>query len=394
MKTFFLILLIKNIFARTPNKTLFGQHQTVLINGISKYENINTLSDIGSFIYPKWSCPIPYKFGNVIDTTRIITAFDYIENKTGWTFIERTTENDYIEFIDDNGCWSYLGKRGGMQEIGLSIYCDQGAVVHEIAHAIGLHHEQTRRDRDNYVLINFDNIPIKAVHNFEIVNAYNRGNYDYGSIMHYGKWDFAINSSIKTIIPIGNTDGFCYIGQRFELSEYDVLHMKNLFDGESCKVTENTCLLNSVKLCGVDSEVNGFDIIFGEYNLIGTQNQKNKYKSRWKYLNNNFILYWNNTNWIIDYTGYYFAISKSDNLLSTKWYQYSFSKSEYELDNSMQFTEVLCETPLLTPLPTSSPNPTSSPTTLPTLNLTPSKSNKSTSISIFYGIILFFIIFF
>jgi len=74
----------------------------------------------------------------------------------------RTNEKDYIKIISNNtGCWSYVGKIGGEQEINLQIpgcVTMKGTVIHEIMHATGFWHEHSRYDRDDYIIINWNNI--------------------------------------------------------------------------------------------------------------------------------------------------------------------------------------------------------------------------------------------
>jgi uncharacterized membrane protein len=77
---------------------------------------------------------------------------------------------------------------------------DIATVVHEICHSIGLHHEQTRGDRDDYVAIRFDHIVKGKEHNFKKSGGIDFGQYDYSSIMHYHKKQFAIRWKIN--IPI------------------------------------------------------------------------------------------------------------------------------------------------------------------------------------------------
>lgn len=56
-------------------------------------------------------------------------------------------------------CWSYVGDDGVGQNLSIGAGCDTKAVVqHEILHALGFYHEQSRSDRDDYVQIWWDEI--------------------------------------------------------------------------------------------------------------------------------------------------------------------------------------------------------------------------------------------
>jgi hypothetical protein len=78
-----------------------------------------------------------------------------------------------------------------------------GTVLHEIAHALGQAHEQSRSDRDDNVFIDMSNIPSNRHGNFrKSAKSYVKMPYDYSSIMQYGAWGFAIDSSKPVITPI------------------------------------------------------------------------------------------------------------------------------------------------------------------------------------------------
>ena len=57
---------------------------------------------------------------------------------------------------------------GGVQDLSLGKGCDSiGTVVHEMMHALGVFHMQSRYDRDWYVNVNLSNIPVE-LHDVEL----------------------------------------------------------------------------------------------------------------------------------------------------------------------------------------------------------------------------------
>ncbi|MEM9952454.1 MAG: M12 family metallopeptidase [Chloroflexota bacterium] len=162
---------------------------------------------------------------NLAAKDRVYDAVAYWEEHTQIRFVERTDENadeypNYIRFVTSTGCASYVGMQGGGQRLFLSPRCSLGNTIHEIGHALGLWHEHSRNDRDEYVDVRFENIYRGYEHNFQIQsdNGEDLGEYDYGSIMHYPSWAFSKNGE-DTIIPLQSD---VEIGQRTHLSEGDL----------------------------------------------------------------------------------------------------------------------------------------------------------------------------
>lgn len=171
---------------------------------------------------------VPYKINAAIKATHdalIKDAIKHIEGKTSVKFVQRTNQANYVEFVyhnnSDHLCWSQIGKVGGRQLIQLhKDGCSLGTTIHEICHALGFWHEQSRLDRDEYITINYQNIIDKYISQFNKHGSagLDFGKYDYGSIMHYGSHALSKNGQ-PTIVP--KQPGVT-IGQRNGLSDGDI----------------------------------------------------------------------------------------------------------------------------------------------------------------------------
>ncbi|XP_055349087.1 zinc metalloproteinase nas-13-like [Paramacrobiotus metropolitanus] len=147
-------------------------------------------------------------------------------------FQERYYETDYVNIVKEAECSSEVGKIGGAQKLSLTDACIavKGAIIHELMHAIGFWHEQSRFDRDAYVEINWSNIPENKRPDFEVrAYAHTYGTaYDFGSIMHSGPCDSAVDPCPTnfTITAITSTQTF---GQRNGLSQIDIQEIRAMY---------------------------------------------------------------------------------------------------------------------------------------------------------------------
>lgn len=185
---------------------------------------------------------IPYEMEEGLDLYKgnIMAAIEEFHKHTCIKFKVRTTERNWIKFSKDKGCWSYIGRlywRKGSQNLSLGQRCNsKGIIMHELMHAIGFWHEQSRPDRDQYVEIIWENIEKGMEVQF---NRYKHSkvdsmgfDYDYNSLMHYGKRTFSKNG-LPTIKALDNQ--YMSLGRGDGFSELDIKKMNALYD---CKNEE------------------------------------------------------------------------------------------------------------------------------------------------------------
>jgi astacin len=136
------------------------------------------------------------------DTANINTAISQF-NVIFKGFIRFALRNGQANYVNFNlaappggSCYSYIGDiHNGGQEVNGSTGCTVAAILHEMGHALGLYHEQSRYDRDSYITFNLNNVIDGEEYAFAqpVGNGQDLGSYDYASIMHYYARAFSRN---------------------------------------------------------------------------------------------------------------------------------------------------------------------------------------------------------
>ena len=227
------IMLSKDMVSSEPQKLVYERGETPPAN-----KSVARTSD-------RWPNNTVYYAidPNLSNQARVIDAIKYWEANSNLKFVQRTNESNYVNFVSGSGCSSYVGMISGRQNLTLSSGCSTGNTIHEIGHAVGLWHEQSRIDRDTYITINYNNIQSGREHNFATYRSQGMDGVeltsalDFGSIMMYGSYSFSSNGKPTMV----KKDGSTFNVQRSALSAGDKAGVDLMYPAhtETAPVYEN-----------------------------------------------------------------------------------------------------------------------------------------------------------
>ncbi len=174
----------------------------------------------------------------------IQSAIAHYHQRTTLIWVEDTAQNQptFVRFTSPSGsttCQSDIGYPGANKVVTTELGngCNSfDTVVHEMGHAIGLRHEHTRADRDNFISINTANLRPGKAANFTKwpVTEGLLTDYDFDSVMHYNSTVTDAAFVYDTSKPVfTRKDGSLIVAQDGSgLSDGDVRGIQEMYGSE------------------------------------------------------------------------------------------------------------------------------------------------------------------
>lgn len=154
---------------------------------------------------------VPYSIhASLPNHERILKTIQYFNAHTPIRFVPyKNGDPDSIVFMPgEELCLSYLGRIGGNQPIYLSEKCTEHEIAHEVMHALGFIHEQSRPDRDRFLRIVWQNIEQQKKDQFvmapdALIDPIRNRPFDFRSVMLYPADAFAKSDGLLTMESLG-----------------------------------------------------------------------------------------------------------------------------------------------------------------------------------------------
>ncbi|XP_049886099.1 high choriolytic enzyme 2-like [Pectinophora gossypiella] len=166
----------------------------------------------------------------------IMSSFNMFNTRTCVRFRRRTNEHDFVRITGwSDGCYAHVGY---MRNFGAHTFniawpgCSNRMIImHEWLHVVGFHHMHQTYPRDDWVIINWQNVQNGMASQF---NRFSNSlitmlglPYEYASNQHYGSHAFSFNGQ-PTITPRFNDGG--QMGQLQFVSGWDILRVNRLYN--------------------------------------------------------------------------------------------------------------------------------------------------------------------
>ena len=178
---------------------------------------------------------VPYGIQpNVPNPKRIEDAIEFFNQHTSVKFVPYQGQADALIFEKGpEHCYSYLGRVGGLQPVSLADNCGPPEIMHELMHALGFVHEQSRTDRDQFVEVLWDNIEEKFKSQFAMVpevmmEAYHGATFDEHSIMLYDPRIFTVKPGLPNMRSLSAVP----LEPHQSLSDQDIHRVNRLYGFE------------------------------------------------------------------------------------------------------------------------------------------------------------------